>query len=89
MTHTAFNDNETKVLLAVMSFLSRHVSSFMSRGFAIAALICLILPFILNWRRPKSISDGPKRWRGQDIVPDNKPFLPAVDELKRWWRNRR
>jgi hypothetical protein len=77
------------VLLAVMAFMSRHVSSFLWRGFAIAALICLILPFILNWRRPNDIAAGPKRWRGQDIVPDSKPLLPAVDELKRWWKNRR
>ena len=77
------------VLLAVMAYLSRQVSSFMSRGFAIAALICLIAPFVLNWRRPSNVPVAPKRWRGQDIVPDSNPLLPPVDELRRWWRNRR
>lgn len=77
------------VLLAIMAFASRHMSAFVSRGFAIAAVVCLILPFILHWRRPTAIQSGPKRWRGKDIVPDTKPLLPPVEEVRRWWRSRR
>ena len=76
------------VLLAIMASASRHVSSFMSRGFAIAALVCLVLPFIMHWRRPNTLESGPKRWRGRDITFNQPPANP-IDELKRWWRNRR
>ncbi len=75
------------VLLAVFSYVSRHSSPFVSRGFAIAALICLILPFILHWRNRGSIESGPKRWRGKDIDLHERPETP-LDDLKRWWRNR-
>lgn len=76
------------VLLAVFSWLTRHSSAFVSRGFAIAALICLILPFVLNWRqRGSTIDTGPKRWRGKDIDLSDRSPNP-IDDLKRWWRNR-
>ena len=76
------------VLLGIMAFAARHTSEFVSRGFAIAALICLILPFILHWRSPKGISSGPKTWRGRDIEIEQRTVNP-IDEIKRWWNQRR
>jgi hypothetical protein len=76
------------VLLAIMAYAARHTSAFVSRGFAIAALVCLILPFVMNWRKPGQMASGPKRWRGKDVVFDQPPANP-IEEIKRWWRNRR
>ena len=75
------------VLLAILSFVMRHSSEFVSRGFAVAALVCLILPFIINWRNRGNIDQGPKQWRGRDVVFEE-PLRNPLDELKRWWRNR-
>lgn len=76
------------ILLAIMAYASRHSSAFVSRGFAIAALLCLILPFILHWRRPQELSSGPKRWRGKDFEIEQRSVNP-IDEIKRWWNQRR
>ncbi|MCC6705554.1 MAG: hypothetical protein IT334_11795 [Thermomicrobiales bacterium] len=76
------------ILLGIMAYVSRHTSEFVSRSFAVAALICLILPFIIHWRTPKGISSGPKTWRGRDIEIERRGANP-IDEIKRWWNQRR
>lgn len=74
------------LLLAVMVFVFRHSSPGLARVAAIAALICLIAPFIIGFRRPSQPA-GPKKWRGREVaLGDDEPS--PIDQLKRWWRDR-
>jgi hypothetical protein len=74
------------VVLAVMALIARHSTPGLARFAAIAALICLIVPFIMVFRRPAQPT-GPKRWRGRDMVLDSRDDSP-IDAIRRWWRSR-
>jgi hypothetical protein len=76
------------VVLSVMALIARHssVTPGLARVAAIAALVCLIVPFIMVFRRP-SQPTGPKRWRGRDMVLEGRDESP-IDAIRRWWKSR-
>jgi hypothetical protein len=74
------------VVLSVMALIARHSTPGLARFAAIAALICLIVPFIMVFRRPAQPT-GPKKWRGRDMVLESREGSP-IEAIKRWWRNR-
>jgi hypothetical protein len=74
------------VVLSVMALIARHSTPGLARFAAIAALVCLIVPFIMVFRRPTQPT-GPKKWRGRDMVLESRDGSP-IDAIRRWWRNR-
>jgi hypothetical protein len=74
------------IALAVIAFATRHGQPGVSRVFALAAIICIVLPFIMGFRKPAPDASI-KRWRGRDLHPTGGPDTP-VESLKRWWRSR-
>lgn len=74
------------VVLSVVALVARHSTPGLARFAAIAAVICLIVPFIMVFRRPEQPT-GPKRWRGRDMVIHNREDSP-IEAIRRWWRSR-
>jgi len=74
------------VVLSVLALVFRHGTPEVARIFAIAALVCLIVPFIMVFRRPAQPT-GPKRWRGRDMVLESHGESP-IEAIRRWWKRR-
>ena len=74
------------VVLSVLALIFRHGTPEVARLFAIAALVCLIVPFIMVFRRPAEPT-GPKRWRGRDMVLESRGESP-IEAIRRWWKRR-
>ncbi len=74
------------VVLSVLALVFRHGTPEVARIGAIAALVCLIVPFIMVFRRPAQPT-GPKRWRGRDMVVGGQGESP-IEALRRWWKSR-
>ena len=74
------------IATALIAFSMRHSNPTISRAFAFLALVGLVAPFIMAYRRP---APGPtvKRWRGTEIPLGNTPEDP-LDRVRRWWRSR-
>jgi hypothetical protein len=72
--------------LTVLAIVVRHGSPSIARITAILALICLIVPFLMVLRRPKSPT-GVKSWRGKEMTEDREFESPIVT-IKRWWHSR-
>jgi hypothetical protein len=71
---------------AFLAFSTRHGTPGVSRLFALLALVCLIAPFIMAWRRPAP-PPTMQRWRGRDIALGQNPDDP-LERVRRWWRSR-
>jgi len=74
------------VALALIAVFLLDASHGYGRILSIAAIVLIIIPFGMAFRRP-SRSNDVKRWRGQDIVMNDRPESP-VTVVKRWWKNR-
>jgi hypothetical protein len=72
--------------LTVMAIVVRHGSPTVARTMAILALVCLIVPFLMVVRRPKSPT-GVKTWRGKEMIED-RDFESPIVTIKRWWNSR-
>jgi hypothetical protein len=74
------------LVLTVLAIVVRHGSPAVGRTMAILALVCLIVPFLMVMRRPKSPT-GVKTWRGKEMTEDREFESPIVT-IKRWWNSR-
>lgn len=74
------------VVLSLIAVFALDSSSGIGRIVSIAAIFLIIIPFGMAFRRPSRSTDV-KRWRGQDIVMNDRPESP-VTVVKRWWKNR-
>ena len=74
------------IALTLIAIFARHSSPLLARGSAILALACLIIPFVMAIRRPKSPT-GVKSWRGKDMS-FGQDYESPIDSIKRWWKSR-
>ena len=74
------------IALTLIAIFARHSSPLLARGSAILALVCLIIPFVMAMRRPKSPT-GVKTWRGKDMTY-GEDYESPIDSIKRWWKSR-
>jgi hypothetical protein len=72
--------------LTILAVIIRDVSPLLTRGVVILAMVALFWPFISRWRRPDTPSS--QMWRGRTIDIDRSGPSP-LDEIRRWFRNRR
>jgi hypothetical protein len=73
-------------VLAIVAVLIRDLSPLLTRGIIILAMVALFWPYISRWRRPSSPNS--QMWRGRTIEIDRTGPSP-LDEIRRWFRNRR
>ena len=76
----------TALALAIVAVLIRDLSPLLARVVVILAMVALFWPFVSRWRRPDAT--GSQMWRGRTIEIDRTGPSP-LDELRRWFRNRR
>jgi Flp pilus assembly protein TadB len=76
----------TALALAILAVLIRDLSPLLTRGVIILAMVALFWPFINRWRRPSAPSS--QMWRGRTMDIDRSGPSP-LDEIRRWFRNRR
>lgn len=76
----------TALALAILAYIIRDVSPLLTRLVVIAAMVALFWPFFGRWGRPTPPST--QMWRGRTIDLDRSGPSP-LDEIRRWFRNRR
>jgi hypothetical protein len=74
------------VALSLIAVFALDSSSGFGRLVSIAAILLIIIPLGMAFRRPSRPNEV-KRWRGQDVVLNDHPESP-VTVVKRWWKNR-
>jgi hypothetical protein len=76
----------TALALAIIAYVIRDVSPLLTRLVVIGAMVALFWPFFGRWHRPTPPST--QMWRGRTIDLDRSGPSP-LDEIRRWFRNRR
>jgi hypothetical protein len=74
------------LFLAIFAVMIDGVSPLLANLLSLAAVIAILMPIILHFRRPTAPPES-KMWRGQvlEVTPtQSSPF----DQVRQWWHNR-
>lgn len=74
------------VMLSLIAVFALDSSTTFGRIASIAAISLIIIPFGMAFRRPSGPNQV-KRWRGRDIVLNERQESP-ITAGRRWWKNR-
>ena len=76
-------------LLVIVAIMIDGVSPLLANVLCAAAVLCIIVPIVTQWRRPGAMPES-RTWRGREIDPPSRFASPEspIDRARRWWSSR-